>query len=118
LVTSSLTSSPTEAVLEEIQEMATATHLDAVGSGETGRIRVTGKGLERGGLATVLLPKGWELQVRRFGETSFRPPGESEFWEFNGAGICEPIELMLTDGADTIRVAFDPLTAEVLLDEP
>ena len=117
LVMDSLSNSPVEEVVAEIQDVATATHRDAVGSGEARRIHVTGEGIQGmdGGIA--LLPEGWELQVRRFGETGFRKPGESEFWEFNAAGICEPLDLLLADGEESIQLSFDPLTGEVLSDE-
>jgi hypothetical protein len=117
LVMSLLSVSPAEAIIIEIQEVATATHRDAVAGGESRRIHVTCKGLQEAAGGSVLLPEGWELQLKRFSETRFRKPGEAEFWEFNGAGICEPLELMLSDGEESIRVAFDPLSAEVLSDE-
>lgn len=117
LVMDSLSNSPVEEVVAEIQDLATATHRDAVCSGEARRIHVTAKGIQNmdGGIA--LLPEGWELQVRRFGETGFRKPGESEFWEFNAAGICESLDLLLADGQESIQLSFDPLTGEVLSDE-
>ena len=117
LVMNSLSNSPVEEVVAKINDVATATHRDAVGSGEARRIRVTGEGIQGmdGGIA--LLPEGWELQVRRFGESGFRKPGESEFWEFNAAGICEPLDLLLGDGEELLVLSFDPLTGEVLSDE-
>lgn len=116
LITGSLSDSPGEKILIQIQEVATATHREAVADGEARRISVTGEGL-RGVDGSVALPGGWELLVRRFGETAFRKPGESEFWEFNGAGICEPLEIMITDGEESMVLGFDPLSAEVLSDE-
>jgi hypothetical protein len=60
------------------------------------------------------LPEGWKLQVRRFSETRFRRPERGEFWEFNGAGICEPITLKLVGEEESTTLQFDPLTGEVL----
>ena len=117
LVMNSLSSSPVEEVVAEIQDVATATHRDAVGSGEARRIRVTAEGIQGMDGRVALLPEGWELQVRRFGETGFRKPGEAEFWEFNAAGICEPLDLLLADGEDSMLLSFDPLTGEALSDE-
>ena len=117
LVMNSLSSSPMEEVVEEIQEIATATHRDTVASGEARRIRITAEAIQGMDGGVTLLPEGWELQVRRFGETGFRKPGESEFWEFNAAGICEPLDLLLGDGEESMLLSFDPLTGEVLSDE-
>ncbi len=117
LIMSSLTGSPTDATIEKIQMVATATHRAAVGEGQGRRIRITAVGLQSADGGNVVLPEGWELQVRRFGESRFRKPSEAEFWEFNGAGICEPLELILTDGEESIELAFDPLSGEVLSDE-
>ena len=117
LVMNAMSSSPVEEVVEEIQEVATATHRDAVASGEARRIRVTGEGMQGMEGEIVVLPEGWELQVRRFGDTRFRKPADVEYWEFNAAGICEPLDLLLADGEESIRLSFDPLTGEVLSDE-
>lgn len=117
LVMNSLSSSPADEVVEEIQEVATATHRDAVASGEARRVRVTTEGLKGMDGGVALLPEGWELQVRRFGETGFRKPGDSEFWEFNAAGICEPLDLQLGNEEEMLLLSFDPLTGEVLSDE-
>jgi len=116
MITGFLSESPVETIVAEIQSVATATHREAVADGEARRISVTGQGL-RGVDGSMALPEGWELQVRRFGETAFRKPGEAEFWEFNGAGICEPLEIMITDGEESMLLGFDPLSAEVLSDE-
>jgi len=51
------------------------------------------------------------LQVRRFGESTFRAPKRGEAWEFSPTGICEPIEVRLSGTAGQIEIGFDPLTA-------
>lgn len=116
MITGSLSESPVETIVTEIQEVATATHREAVADGEARRIHLTDTGLQ-GAEGGMVLPEGWELEVRRFGETAFRKPGEAEFWEFNGAGICEPLEMMITNGEESLVLGFDPLSAEVLSDE-
>lgn len=116
LITGALSESPAEELVNDIQNLATATHRDTVADGEGRRIRITDTGLQ-GAEGGVVLPEGWELEVRRFGETRFRKPGEAEFWEFNGAGICEPMDLLLTDGEESMVLGFDPLSAEVMSDE-
>ncbi|MDB6140815.1 MAG: Prepilin-type N-terminal cleavage/methylation protein [Verrucomicrobiaceae bacterium] len=50
------------------------------------------------------------VEVRRYGEKSFRKPDSGEFWEFSPTGVCEPIELRVTNGSGIIEMGFDPLT--------
>ena len=50
------------------------------------------------------------VEVRRYGEKTFRKPDNGEFWEFSPTGICEPIELRVTNGSGVIEMGFDPLT--------
>ena len=44
----------------------------------------------------------------------FRRPERGEFWEFNGAGISEPLALKLTGEKESLVLQFDPLTAQVI----
>ena len=53
---------------------------------------------------------GGMVEVRRYGEKSFRKPDAGEFWEFSPTGICEPIELRVTSASGVIEMGFDPLT--------
>lgn len=53
---------------------------------------------------------GGSVEVRRYGEKSFRKADTGEFWEFSPTGVCEPIELRVTSGAGVIEMGFDPLT--------
>lgn len=118
LVTSSWSPSPSEAVVREIEKSVQATHSKAVETGEARRIRLLESGLQsEGGLPSTELPKGWKLQVRRFTENRFRKPQKVEFWGFNGAGICDPLELRLVGKDESIVLKFDPLTALILSDE-
>lgn len=50
------------------------------------------------------------LEVRRYGEKAFRRPGHGEIWEFSPTGVCEPLELRVSNATGTIELAFDPLT--------
>jgi type II secretory pathway pseudopilin PulG len=51
------------------------------------------------------------VEIKRHGETKFRPTKSGEFWEFSPTGVCEPIELRITSDEGTIELGFDPLTA-------
>ncbi|SKB00698.1 prepilin-type N-terminal cleavage/methylation domain-containing protein [Prosthecobacter debontii] len=50
------------------------------------------------------------LQVKRVGDSRFRNPQRGEIWEFSPTGICEPVEVRVTNEAGVIELAFDPLT--------
>jgi type II secretory pathway pseudopilin PulG len=51
------------------------------------------------------------VEVKRYGEKDWRKPKADDLWEFDPTGICEPIELRITDTAGVLELAFDPLTA-------
>ena len=53
---------------------------------------------------------GGRVEVKRYGEKSFRKPDNGEVWEFSPTGVCEPIELRVTSGSGIIEMGFDPLT--------
>ena len=50
------------------------------------------------------------VEVRRYGEKSFRKPDRGEIWEFSPTGVCEPIEIRVTSSNGVIEMGFDPLT--------
>lgn len=52
-----------------------------------------------------------QVQVKRVGEKVFRKADKGEIWEFSPSGICEPIEVRITNPRGIIELAFDPLTA-------
>jgi type II secretory pathway pseudopilin PulG len=54
---------------------------------------------------------GGQVQVKRVGDKAFRKAGKGETWEFSPSGICEPIEVRVTNSGGVIELAFDPLTA-------
>lgn len=54
---------------------------------------------------------GGQVQVKRIGDKAFRKANKGETWEFSPSGICEPIEVRITNSGGIIELAFDPLTA-------
>ena len=118
LITNSWNPSPTEEIARTIEKSVQDAHKKAVETGEAHRLRLGESGLVgEGGIASAPLPKGWKLQVRRFTENRFRKPQRDEFWGFNGAGICDPLELRLVSKEESIVLKFDPLTALIVTDE-
>jgi type II secretory pathway pseudopilin PulG len=111
-VMNSFSPEPSEEAVRAIEKTALSAHESALNSGEARRVFITDKGLKgTAGVASAELPEEWKLQVRRFTENRFRKPERGEFWEFNGAGICEPLALRLVSENDKIVLQFDPLTA-------
>ena len=118
LITNSWNPSPSEEIARTIEKSVQDAHKKAVETGEARRLRLGESGLVgEGGIASAPLPKGWKLQVRRFTENRFRKPHRDEFWGFNGAGICDPLELRLVSKEESIVLKFDPLTALIVTDE-
>ncbi len=56
------------------------------------------------------LADGGRLQVKRFGDKAFRNPVRGEVWEFSPTGVCEPVEVRVSNEAGEIELGFDPLT--------
>ncbi len=50
------------------------------------------------------------LSIRRYGEKKFRAPRRGEVWQFAADGLCEPIELRITQSNGVVEMSFDPLT--------
>lgn len=116
LVTDSFRESEAESVAKLIEQTVQATHSSALETGEARQLGLDERGLvsKSAEIPNAELPKGWKLQVRRFTETRFRRPERGEFWEFNGAGISEPLALKLTGEKESLVLQFDPLTAQAL----
>ena len=116
LVTDSFRESAAESISKLIEKTVKAAHSAALEKGEAKRLGLDDHGLvsKSSEIPGAELPKGWKLQVRRFTETRFRRPERGEFWEFNGAGISEPLALKLTREKESLVLQFDPLTAQVL----
>ncbi|MDX2080793.1 MAG: prepilin-type N-terminal cleavage/methylation domain-containing protein [Terrimicrobiaceae bacterium] len=111
--------SESDSAIEALEKTAAAARSSALESGTARRVRLTDRGLvpDSDDIPPAELPAGWKLEVRRLTESKLRRPAKNEFWEFNGAGICEPITLSAGDGLESITVTFDPLTALVIRDE-
>ncbi len=116
LVTDSFRESEVERVSKLVEQTVQAAHASALETGEARRLGLDERGLvsKIPGIPAAELPKGWKLQVRRFTETRFRRPERGEFWEFNGAGLSEPMALKLTGDEESVVLPFDPLTAQLL----
>ncbi|MEI8293241.1 MAG: prepilin-type N-terminal cleavage/methylation domain-containing protein [bacterium] len=118
LITSSWNPSVTEQISQSIEACVQSAHKSSLETGEARQLLLQESGLAgKGGIASAPLPKGWKLQVRRFTETRFRKPQRDEFWNFNGAGICDPLELRLVSKDESVVLKFDPLTALLETDE-
>lgn len=114
LIVNSFGESEAEGVSKSVEEAVRSARAEALETGEARRLGLDERGLVSSSGSGVELPEGWKLQVRRFSETRFRRPERGEFWEINGAGICEPIALKLVGEEESVTMAFDPLTGEVL----
>ena len=55
--------------------------------------------------------EGGNIEVKRHGEINYRSPKDGEIWEFSPTGVCEPIEIRISNAKGTIELGFDPLTA-------
>lgn len=55
-----------------------------------------------------------KLQVKRLGERVFRNPQRGEVWEFSPTGVCEPVEVRVSNDVGVIELGFDPLTGCVV----
>jgi prepilin-type N-terminal cleavage/methylation domain-containing protein len=116
LVMESIQQSQVEAAVKILQETALSAHSSALETGVAERLEINDRGLisMAPGVPHGQLPEGCKLQVRRFTESRFRRPGLGEYWEFNGAGICEPITLKIIGEQESAILQFDPLTAQVI----
>lgn len=91
-----------------LEEAALTIRGEAVRSGQRKVAELSSTGITPG----APLPPDWTLEVRRLTDSRFRKPRDGEVWEFNSAGICEPIRLRLSDGRQSVELHFDPLTAQ------
>lgn len=116
LVMESMQESELEMAGTMLEETALAAHSSALETGVAKRIGLEDRGLvsKAPAVPNGRLPDGFKLQVRRFTESRFRRPGLGEYWEFNGAGICEPIALRIVGEKESAVLQFDPLTAQVI----
>ncbi len=112
LLSDALSRSQTDDAVSAVEDAALALHAGAVEAGARRPAAISPAGLVPG----RPLPSGWKLEVRRLAESRFRKPREGEQWEFNDAGICEPLELRLSGGGESVELRFDPLTAQTIDD--
>lgn len=103
----SFASSEGERAMKSIVAKARETRSDAMEKGEPRRLRVTS-----GGVEGVPLPRGWQLEVRGINDSRFHSPARNQIWEFNPAGICEPLALRISNGERQITETFDALTGQ------
>jgi type II secretory pathway pseudopilin PulG len=115
----SLGRSASDEATDALAQAAQATRAAAIDKGEARRLTVFEGGLkpDLAGLPAAELAAGWKLEIQRTGDSKFRKPAKREVWEFNSAGICEPVMFRLSNGRETTTVLFDPLTALVIPDE-
>jgi prepilin-type N-terminal cleavage/methylation domain-containing protein len=102
---------PGGGVTEEIRAMARRARASAIEAGEARRLVVDAGGIEGTDGAVVPMPRDLSIEIRRFSESRFRKPLRGEAWEFNAAGICEPIALRIYGPGFDTTMEFDPLTA-------
>ena len=117
MVLSSFGTTSSDDVVQVLQKTASAARASALESGEARRLQITPSGLASkvSSIPSAELPAGWKLQIQRLAENRFRKPEKQEFWEFNGAGISEPIIFRLSNKeGESLIVRFDPLTALIL----
>ena len=117
MVLSSFGTTNSDDVVQVLQKTASAARAYALESGEGRRLQITPSGLASkvSSIPSAELPAGWKLQIQRLAENRFRKPDKLEFWEFNGAGISEPIIFRLSNKeGESLIVRFDPLTALIL----
>ena len=116
LVMESMQESELEMAGELVEQTALAAHSSALKNGIARRLGLHERGLvsTTPDIPNAELPEGWKLMVRRFTEPRFRRPEQGEFWEFNGAGICEPIALRIAGENESTIIQFDPLTGQAL----
>jgi len=97
---------------DAITAKAQETRSKAMESGESEKILLTSSGIKG-----MPLPAGWILEVKGLNDSKFHPPSRKQSWEFNAAGICEPISLRLTNKDREILLSFDALTAQPVHDD-
>jgi prepilin-type N-terminal cleavage/methylation domain-containing protein len=97
-----------DAITHRVQEIRSK----AMESGERQKIILTSSGI-----SMVTLPSGWTLQVKGLNDSKFHAPSRNQSWEFNAAGICEPLSLRLSNKDREILLSFDALTAQPTHDD-
>ena len=97
-----------DAITKRAQEIRSK----AMESGERQKILLTSSGIK-----DMPLPNGWTLEVKGLNDSKFHTPSRNQSWEFNAAGICEPISLRLANKDRETLLSFDALTAQPAHDD-
>lgn len=105
-----------EEIERSFETVAASARRAALSTGEARRVQVTRSGLSADG-ESAPLREGWKLEMMRLTDSRWRAPGKNEAWEFNAAGICEPLAFRLTGPDEMVVIRFDALTAQILRDE-
>ena len=110
--------SPAEESSDLLAQTVRMTRAAALENGEARRLSIGERGLKSdiASIPAAAIPAGWSLTIQRMTESKFRKPSKNETWEFNSAGICEPMTFRLSNGHETTTVSFDPLTGLVIDD--
>jgi prepilin-type N-terminal cleavage/methylation domain-containing protein len=108
----SFAASAGERAMEAITLKARETRSEAMEKGEPRRLTITSAGLDG-----ARLPEGWSLEVKGLNDSKFHEPTRNQVWEFNPAGICEPLSIRLSHGDRQLTATFDALTAQPVHDE-
>jgi prepilin-type N-terminal cleavage/methylation domain-containing protein len=96
---------------EEISALVLQTRNEAIARGESRRLLISSNGI-----SGITLPGGWQLQLRGINDSRFHPPARDETWEFSSAGICQPLDLRISDREHEITLSFDALTGQTVHD--
>lgn len=108
----SFAASAGERAMEAITLKARETRAEAMEKGEPRRLNITSTGLDG-----VPLPEGWTLEVQGLNDSRFHEPTRNQVWEFNPAGICEPLSIRISQGDRQLTATFDALTGQPVPDE-
>ncbi len=96
-----------------LQKLVEKAHRTARVEGQPVSLRLTSNGIQSDA-SEVRLPRGFVLQVRRWGSERWLSASEI-IWRFEPNGLCEPLSLRIatSDASSYYEMDFHPLTAAV-----